>query len=118
MSTETGEPNIAILLEGQWYNVYTEVDGEPVDQAHSVIEMRNNEFKIEQDGNIFTYRFARRYATSARSVGRDTRQRPPSRSTSMRLPKRFLSKSGSSGDARSTPSPSAAEHRHCSLRTR
>ncbi|MEV0829996.1 hypothetical protein [Nonomuraea rubra] len=55
MSNETGVMNIARSLEGQWYNVCTEVDGEPVDQAHSVIEMRDNEFKAEQDGNV-TYR--------------------------------------------------------------
>ncbi|RBQ21942.1 hypothetical protein DP939_04525 [Spongiactinospora rosea] len=55
MSTETGETNIARALEGRWYNVYTEVDGEPVDQADSIIEMRGNEFTIEQDGNV-TYR--------------------------------------------------------------
>jgi hypothetical protein len=55
MSTETSETNIARLIEGQWFNVYTEVDGEPVDQKHSVIEMHNNKFKIEQDGQV-TYK--------------------------------------------------------------
>ncbi|MEU6720448.1 hypothetical protein ABZ897_54115 [Nonomuraea sp. NPDC046802] len=44
--------NVATLLEGQWTNTYTEVDGKAVEQTPSVVEFRGGNFTIEQDGKV------------------------------------------------------------------